>query len=161
MELLIVLAGVLAVLFAAAFITNRRLGVLGFALAAGSVLSSLWAETVTPWLRDFGLEIVAPPMTLLVAVVILLLPAILLLFSGPSYAKKTGRIIGASLFALLACAFLVDPLGANIILTPESQGVYDFIVANHEYIITLGLLASLFDLLATKTRKPPKDDAKH
>lgn len=161
MELLIVLSVVLIGLFVAAFITKRRLGVLGFALAAGSILSTLWTETLTPWLREFGLEITAPPMSLLVAVIILLLPAVLLLFSGPSYAKKHGRIVGASLFSLLAVAFLVEPLGANIILTPESQKVYDFIAANRAYIVTIGLVASLFDLLATKTHKPPKDDAKH
>lgn len=157
MQVVIILGGLLLVLFVMAFITKRRLGVLGFALAAGAILSGLWTDKVTASVEGLGLQIAAPPLSLLVAIALLLLPALLLLMSGPTYTKKGHRIVGAAVFAFLACAFLVEPLGRNIVLTPETQDVYTFIATNNTYIITLGLIASLADLLVTKTHKPPKE----
>lgn len=157
MQVVVILGGLLLVLFVLAFVTKRRLGVLGFALAAGAILSGQWTDVATTMIERMGLQIVAPPLGLLVAVILLLLPALLLLMSGPTYSKKGQRIFGAAVFAILACAFLVEPLGRNIVLTPETQDIYTFIATNNTYIITLGLIASLADLLVTKTHKPPKE----
>ena len=157
MQVVVILGGLLLVLFVLAFVTKRRLGVLGFALAAGAIFSGQWTDVATTTIEGLGLQIVAPPLGLLVAVILLLLPALLLLMSGPTYSKKGQRIFGAAVFAILACAFLVEPLGRNIVLTPETQDIYTFIATNNTYIITLGLIASLADLLVTKTHKPPKE----
>lgn len=153
MNVLIVVLVILAALFALAFFTKRRFGVLGLALAAGAMLSDLWARELTPYVEQAGLQIVAPPMETLVAAGIILLPAILLLFSGPTYAKMPQRIIGASAFALLAAAFLLTPLGNALVITGDSQQVYRALTDNRMYIITAGIIFALFDLLTVKTPK--------
>lgn len=160
MNIALIFIVVLGFLFGLAFLTKRRFGVLGLALAAGAMLSSLWAATLTPILEQAGVSVQAPPLLTLVSVGLVLLPAVLLLFSGPSYKEMVPRLIGAFLFAALALALLVEPLGSALILTGQSKEVYDFFVTNRVYIVTVGLVAALFDILATHSPRHRKH-AKH
>lgn len=160
MDVALVFIVTLIVLFGLAFLTKRRFGVLGLALAAGAMLSALWAESLTPVIERAGVVVNQPPMITVVSVALVLLPAILLLFSGPSYHDIPMRIFGAFCFAALALALLVEPLGSAMTLSGNSKAVYDFFVANRVYIVTAGLILALLDLLATRTPKHHKP-AKH
>ncbi len=151
MNVAIVYGVTLLLLFALAYITKRRFGVLGLALAAGAMLSSLWAQQLTPIVKRTGFDIAMPPLATVVAVVLVLLPAILLLTSGPAYHKKSEQIIGALLFAMLAVALLIEPLGSGLVLQGDSKQVYDWFFENRVYIVTIGLVAALVDLLFAKT----------
>ena len=157
MNVVIVVLIIIAALFALAFFTKRRFGVLGLALAAGAVLSDMWATDATPYIQQAGLQVVAPPMETLVAATMILLPAVVLLFSGPKYSKMSQRVIGSAAFALLAVAFLLDPLGGALVLTGDSQDIYKLLVDNHLWIITGGILLALIDLLTAKSPKPIKE----
>ena len=84
-----ILGGTLLILFALAFFMKRRFGVLGLALTAGSLLSMYWTDAVQAFLEQQGITSVAPPLSGVVAISLALLPAILLLFSGPTYSNKT------------------------------------------------------------------------
>lgn len=158
MNVAIVFAVVLLILFILAFLTKRRFGVLGLALAAGSMLSELWAAKLTPLVHDAGLVVQSPPLLTLVSVVLVLLPALLLLFSGPSYRDMPKRIIGAFLFAALAFALLIQPLGSGMVLQGEGRVVYEFFDTNRVYIVTAGLIIALLDLLSVHTGKALKRD---
>jgi hypothetical protein len=149
MEVAIVFLVVALILFGLAFFTKRRFGVLGLALAAGSMLSELWAEQLTPIVQNAGLVVQSPPLVTIVSVALVLLPAILLLFSGPSYHDTPRRVIGAILFAALAFALLIEPLGSALVLQNEGRVVYEFFANNQVYIVTVGLIIALFDLLST------------
>jgi len=151
MNVALVFVAVLVILFVLAFLTKRRFGVLGLALAAGAMLSSLWAETLTPFIAQVGVMVDRPPLITLVSVALVLLPAVLLLFSGPSYRDMPMRFAGALCFAALALALLVEPLGSALVLTGDSKVVYDFFVENRVYIVTVGLILALVDLLMTHT----------
>jgi hypothetical protein len=61
-----------------------------------------------------------------------------------------GRVIGASLFTLLALAFLIEPLGH--ILMPQGFGadVYNWLAINRSFIIGVGLIIAIVDLFMTK-----------
>lgn len=157
MNVVIVVLIIIAALFALTYFTKRRFGVLGLALAAGAMLSDLWASDVTPYIERAGLQIVAPPMETIVAAAITLLPAIVLLFSGPAYAKKSQRIVGAAAFALLAAAFLLEPLGNALVITVDGLKYYTLLSENRVWIITAGILFALFDLLTVKSPKPSKE----
>lgn len=159
MNVIIVYAVSLVILFLLAFYTKRRFGVLGLALAAGAMLSNLWAVQLTPIVRSTGLDIAAPPLTTVVAVILVLLPALLLLTSGPTYHKKSEEIIGALLFATLALALLVEPLGSGLVLQGDSKNVYEWVMEHRVWIVTFGLIAALVDLLFAKT--PRYNKSKH
>lgn len=156
MNVIIIVAITLATLFALMFFTKRRFGVLGLALAGGYVLSQMWAEAATPLVEQAGLQIVAPPLNVIVATGIILLPAVLLLFSGPKYSKVPQRVIGSLAFALLAFAFMTDSLGSAMVLEGEGKVYFDTIVDNSGYIITAGLVFALFDILSIRKPKPEK-----
>lgn len=156
-----IILAVAIVLFALAYFTKRRFGVLGLALAAGSMLSNLWAAKLTPIVRDAGLVIQNPPLITVVSVMLVLLPAIVLLFSGPSYHKIHQRIIGALLFAVLAAALLVEPLSSAMVLIGDGKQVYEFVNDNRVYIITVGLVIALIDLLSVHSTRRGKHGDKH
>ncbi len=156
MNVAIVFGVVLLLLFGLAFFTKRRFGVLGLALAAGSMLSELWATQLTPVVRDAGLVVQNPPLITIVSVVLVLLPAVFLLFSGPSYHDMPKRIVGAILFAALAFALLIEPLGSALVLQGEGRMVYEFFNDNQVYIVTAGLVIAVFDLLGTHTSRAQK-----
>ncbi len=154
MNIIIVILVVIALLFLTAYFTKRRFGVLGLALCAGSLLSGMWAADVTPFIREYaGVQLIAPPLSSVVSVCLVLLPAVLLLFSGPSYHKAWQRIIGAAVFALLATALTLQSFGGGIALDPNGKQIYDFLLENRNIIITGAIAYALFDLLTLKTPK--------
>lgn len=148
-------------IFVASFITKRRFGLLGLALAAGSILSVIWGYDIGLEASVFG----APSGTMTTAIVsclIILFPAGILLFHGDKYKTLPGRIIGASLFTLLAFAFLIEPLSHAI--TPQGFGseAFNWLVNNRNTIIGAGLVAAIVDLFLTKSAYfPSKHHKKH
>ena len=162
MKVVIIFLIVVVALFVVAFATKRRFGVLGLALAAGAMLSSLWSEKLTPLVEQTGVvSIVLPPLESLVAAALVLLPAVLLFFSGPTYKHIGHRVMGSLAFAILALALLLEPLGSALVLQDIGKQIYDFFVENRVYIVTAGLVFALFDILATKTPKHHKESTKH
>lgn len=144
---------VIIALFVLAYWTKRRFGVLGLALAAGWLLADMWAQQVTPYIKEAGLVLVSPPLTSVVEAALILLPAVLLLFSGPTYSKRLLRIIGAAAFALLATAFLLKPLGGSMELDEMGTFYFHLLADNKSIIITAAIVYALFDILTLKTPK--------
>lgn len=159
MSVAIVLAIVTAILFAIVFFTKRRFGLLGMALAVGSILSNLWSQDLTPIIRQAGLEIVSPPLASVVAAALVLLPAAILLFSSPANKKFIHRILDAAAFAVLAVAFLLPVLGDALILEAEGLEVYNFFTEYRAWVITAGLVYAVVDVLLAKHKK--EDKLKH
>lgn len=157
MNIVIIVLVLVALLFALAFFTRRRFGVLGLALAAGAMLSKTWAPELTPYVRQAGVQLVAPPLESVIAAALIVLPAVLLLFSGPTYHAMWQKVVGSAVFALLALSFLLEPLGGALVLTGDSQAVYAFLIDNRSWIITGGILYALVDLLMVHTPKRHKE----
>lgn len=157
MSVAIVFLIVAFVAFGLAFLSKRRFGVLGLALVAGSLLSEMWAAEVTEIVEIFAYNIQNPPLLSLVSIGILLLPAIILLFSGPSYFTKSARIVGSLLFAILAMTLLIVPLGSVLVLTGSGKELYDTAASLRSVLLTFGLIAALVDVLLTHVAKVPKD----
>jgi|TARA_B100001245_G_scaffold135579_1_gene100645 hypothetical protein len=153
MSIVIILLIIIAALFAMTYLTKRRFGVLGLALCAGYLISEMWTAEVTPFVRDIGFEVFSPPLSSIVAAGLVLAPAVLLLFSGPTYGKKLQRLIGAGFFALLATAFLLGPLGNALTLDETSYRIYGFLADNKTFIITAGIIYAIYDVLTLRTPK--------
>lgn len=142
------------VLFVSAFSARRRFGLLGLALAAGSLLSDIWAYDAGLIAGAFGIPS-SPITSAVILALIILLPAGVLLFHGYTYKTLVGRLIGASLFTLLAFAFLIEPLGHILMLQGTGANVYSWLVNNHTFIIGAGLIVAVVDLFLTKPIKLP------
>lgn len=136
-------------LFGAAFFAKRRFGLLGLALASGSLLSGIWgydAGLITSALGIPNNQLVSA----LTAAIIVLLPAGVLLFHGYTYKTIIGRFVGASLFTVLALAFLIQPL--STVLMPAGVGIeaYSWLSRSRDLVIGAGLVISVVDLFLTK-----------
>lgn len=155
MSFVVIFLLIIAALFAVAFFTKRKFGVLGLALAAGAMLSALWVGDLTPIIAQAGVVLIKPPLESVVAAGLILLPAVLLLSSGPSYRSKGQRVLGALLFAVFATTLLLEPLGSALIIEGVGRQVYDFFSEYQVAIITACLGVAIMDLLFTKTPKVP------
>jgi hypothetical protein len=160
MNLIFIFGGVAIALFLAAFISHRRFGLLGLALAAGSILSGIWNYDAGLVVSSIGFP--SGPITNAITLsLIVLLPAILLLFHGHSYKSVIGRVVGAVLFTVLALAFLVVPLGYIAPLTGIGAQVYSWLVHNKELIISIGMVLAVIDLFFTKPAHMLEKKSKH
>ena len=149
MEVIIICLIIAVALFASAFIAKRRFGLLGLALAAGSLLSGIWSYEAGLIAGLVGIP-TGPLTVATTSAIIVLLPAVVLLFHGDTYKTLVGRIIGASLFTLLATAFLIEPLSHVLTLQGFGANVYKWLVDNRTMVIGAGLIAAVVDLFLTK-----------
>jgi len=159
MSFIVIFLGIIAVLFAAVFLTKRRFGILGLALAAGAVLSNLWVGDLTPIIAEAGIVIVKPPLESVVATGLTLLPALILLASGPTYKKVAQRVVGAAAFAVLAVSLLLEPLSAALVIDNNGRPLYDFFAQYRTIIITICLMFAVGDILLTKHIKRHKESS--
>src|SRR6218665_3884594 len=121
---ILILAGIAIVLFAGAFISKRRFGLLGLALTAGATLSTIWSYDAGLVVSSLGIVPEGAITQAATQSLVVLLPAILLLFHGYAYKNMVSRIIGSLLFAILALAFLVEPISYAMPLDGMSGVVY-------------------------------------
>lgn len=152
---------VLAVaLFIGAFWSKRRFGLLGLALTAGATLSTMWSYDAGLVVSSTGLVPDGPLTNAIALSLIVLLPAILLLFHGYTYKENAARVIGSLLFTILALAFLVEPIGYALVLQGPAADVYGWLKDYRELIISIGVVAAIVDLFFTKPAKSSDKDKK-
>ena len=146
----IVFIGLLIVLFAVSFISRRRFGLLGLALAAGATLSTIWSYDAGLVISSTGL-VPSGPITNAVALsIVVLLPPIVLLFHGYAYKDMISRIIGSLMFAILALAFLLEPIGFALPLSGTSAYLYHQALNYKDVVISVGVILAVVDLFFTK-----------
>lgn len=157
-----VFVGLAAIVLAlGAYIAGRRFGVLGLALAAGYVLSRLWEREIVVWAQYLPLESgVIEPVTI-VTLAVILLPSIVLLFGGPRYRTKRGRVVGALLFGCLAAVFSLSAFEHSVLLTESGRDVTDIVLQYQQLILTVALGVSVIDVLYARTGKGDKASKKH
>lgn len=161
MIVVVIFFAIAAALFAGAFITKRRFGLLGLALTAGATLSTMWSYEAGLIISSTGLVPNGPMTNAIALSAVVLLPAVLLLFHGQAYKSVFPRLIGAALFTVLAMAFLVEPLGFMLPLTGNAKVAYDIINDYKNLIISVGVALAVLDLFFTKPVKHEKVEKKH
>jgi len=160
MDVILIFIAIAVVLFFSSYMHKRRFGLLGLALAAGSLLSSIWGYNAGLVAGLFGVP--STPMTsAIILSILILLPPVILLFHGYTYSSMIGRVIGAGLFTVLALAFLIEPLGHVLMPTGFGANVYDWLVNNRTVIIGGGLTLAVIDLFLTKPAKTSEKSRKH
>jgi hypothetical protein len=150
MSVLVVFIVLALLLFSAAYITKRRFGLLGLALAAGATLSTIWSFDAGLVVGSLGILPSGPLTTAITLGCIVLLPAVILLFHGYTYKTFVGRAVGALLFTALALAFLVEPLGFALPISGLGKDVYGTLLQYKNVIISVGMILAVIDLFLTK-----------
>jgi len=150
MAVAVVFAVVAILLFLGSFFTRRRFGLLGLALTAGATLTTIWDYEAGLIVAGLGIVPEGPVTSAVTLSIIVLLPAILLLFHGYSYKRPIGRVVGSLLFTVLALAFLVEPIGYALPLEGLGADIYRWLIEYRELIISAGVVAAVIDLFFTK-----------
>jgi hypothetical protein len=157
MSAIVVLLVIILALFAGAFLSRRRFGLLGLGLAAGAIISPIWTDNAGFVISATGVIPEGPLINALATTILILVPAVLFMFHGQTNHTLFGRIIGSLLFTLLATAFLTQPIGAALILSGPAQTVYQWFISYRDLIVSFGVAAAIADLLLTKaSRKSEK-----
>ena len=151
MSVAILFGVIVAVIFAAAFVSSRRFGPLALALAAGFSLAEWWSSWLGSILDGFGMELDWLPNGVIAVLLLLLAPLFALLASGPKYQKKHMKIVSAAGIAFLAAALLVMPLGKFMSLDGQALELYKMFAGAWRYIATTGLVLGVVDLFLAHT----------
>ena len=160
MSVAILFGVIVAVIFAAAFVSSRRFGPLALALAAGFLLAEWWSNWLGSILDGFGMELDWLPNGVIAGLLLLLAPLFALLASGPKYQKKHMKIVSAAGIAFLAAALLVMPLGKFMSLDGQALELYKMFAGAWRYIATAGLVLGVVDLFLAHTA-PARTSKKH
>ncbi len=143
---LIVIVVVAIALFGLAFVTKRRFGVLGLALAAGVVLAQSATNYVSDFLQQQALPVAPLTYDGTATIILILLPALILLVGGPTYSSKKAAIIGALGFALLGTFFLLGPLTTALPTTDTAvRNVLVVVAQSQDIIVIVALVLALLD----------------
>ena len=151
MSVAILFGVIVAVIFAAAFVSSRRFGPLALALAAGFLLAEWWSSWLGSILDGFGMELDWLPNGVIAVLLLLLAPLFALLASGPKYQKKHMKIVSAAGIAFLAAALLVMPLGKFMSLDGQALELYKMFAGTWRYIATTGLVLGVVGLFLAHT----------
>lgn len=143
---LVIIGIILVTLFSIAFFTRRRFGVLGLALAAGTVLSQYASGYVGNFLKNSGLAFGLIDYGVVASIVLIVSPALLLLAGGPTYRDKKAAIVGATGFALLGMFFVIGPLSTVVpTYDPLVRDTLVVMAALQNYVIIAALVFALID----------------
>lgn len=153
---LVIILGIAVVLFLLAFMTKRRFGVLGLGLAAGVVLSQLWAVTVAAVLESQKVPVDPLSYSTVGQVAIILIPSLLLLIGGPKYHDKKGALVGSLLYALFATLFIIAPITRDFAVAGDTSPIFDFIAQWQNVLIALGVVLAIIDMMLAHGPKFPR-----
>jgi len=143
----------------AVYVTKRRFGPLALALAVGSILSPMWAPSVTMVVAaDVRTSL---PLENIIGAILVVLPAFVVLLRGPSVHQKLGRIFSAVFFTLLAIVLLLVPLAPVLVVGAAAQPVYDILLSYKVLIITGGLVYGIVDVCSMRSPVHRKDASTH
>ncbi len=146
----LVFIGLALVLFAISFLSRRRFGLLGLALTAGATLSTIWSYDAGLLVSSTGLVPEGPITNAVAMSLVVLAPAIVLLFHGYAYKDLFSRIIGSLFFTILALAFLLVPIGFALPLQGATAYWYHQAVLYKDIVISIGVILAVVDLFFTK-----------
>lgn len=161
MSVAILFGVIVAVIFAAVFVSSRRFGPLALALATGFLLAEWWSNWLSSILDGFGMELNWLPNGVIAVLLLLLAPLFALLASGPKYQKKHMKIVSAAGIAFLAAALLVMPLGKFMSLDGQALELYKMFAGAWRYIATTGLVLGIVDEFLVHTAKSGSGSKKH
>lgn len=145
-----------------AFSSKRRFGVLGLALCAGLVLSQQLARDTSNVLEANAVPVEPLAYASAASVLLILLPALVLLISGPKYSGKHAQLLGSIGFGVFATVLLLGPLTADLpTLDPAVKPILDMIATNKAWVLSLGVLIAVADMFAAHNLKLPGKRSSH
>jgi hypothetical protein len=147
----LILAGIAGLLFALAFVTKRRFGVLGLGLSAGALLSGTWSTQVASFLESQHIQANGFSSQVIAVCLLTLAPALLLLIGGPTYHKKLLALVGSIGFALLGILLVLGPISPLINAPSNIQHILDLAAKYQPGLVALGVALAVIDMFLARS----------
>jgi hypothetical protein len=147
------MAVMLVVLFGLAFLSRRRFGHLGLALAAGVLLSGQNYEFIEIFFQTIKEYLGGITPSQAAAILLCLAPSLVLMLSGRRYHSTKMRIVGALLYTVMA-GFAILPFVLSATDLPSD--VKNIISTSHTAAISIGIVAAVVDNFMTRHNKVEK-----
>jgi hypothetical protein len=148
---MIAVVSVAVTVFVVAYVRPGRSGSAILAFGAGYLLATIWAEKITSYLGTPTVQTPLQPEIMVYAGVVLI-PGIAVLLFGPKQQGLIPRAIGALIASVFALA-LMHPALMN---ASGNEPVHDMLMRNKESIITVGVIAGVLDLVASRSNTSHK-----
>ena len=159
---LVILAVLAISLFTLAYLTRRRFGVLGLGLTAGVLLARDVSGDVENFLKYADMPVDPLSFGTAALVLLVLTPALLLLFSGPKYGGPKMALLGSLAFAVFGTVLLLAPLSRDLPLQDASiQPVMTFVAQNSSLIVAACVVLAVLDALNMQKTKHFGKKSKH
>lgn len=116
-------------------------------LAAGALLAKLWTVQLTSLIVTAGFVIEKPPLSSIVAILLILLPALVAEAKAPKVHTARARIFASIIFALAALIMTYDAFLAAVVLDEASKSMLQQITPYSTITLTLCIALALIDVL--------------
>ncbi len=147
-------------LFGVAFLSRRRFGVLGLALTAGALLAGQMTKDLSKLIASYDIP-VEPLSTISAASIFLtLLPALVLLLSGPSYKKRKQAILGAVAFTVMAMLLILGPLTSSMAPDKLMEPFLQWVARYNSLLLAVAIGAAVADAWMIHNLSPPDETKK-
>lgn len=146
-------------LFALAFVSHRRFGVLGLALTAGSLLATTMTRDLSRLIAEQRVPVEPLSAISAASICLTLLPACVLLLGGPRYKKRRDAVIGAIEFTVMAMLLLMGPLTSSLPPDRLMQPLLNWATSYSSVLLALCIAAAIVDVWAIHIKTPalPED----
>lgn len=147
-------------LFALAFLSRRRFGVLGLALAAGALLASQMTKDLSKLIAAHQIPVEPLSAISAASIFLTLLPALILLLGGPSYKKRNHAIAGAIAFTVMAMLLILGPLTSSLPPDELMEPFVQWVASYSSLLLAIAIGAAVTDAWMIHNLSSPDETKK-
>jgi hypothetical protein len=147
-------------LFGLSFLSRRRFGVLGLALAAGALLASQMTKDLSRLISQYDIPVEPLSAISAASIFLTLLPALILLLGGPSYKKRKQAITGAIAFTVMAMLLILEPLTGSMSPDRLMEPFVNWVSRYDSLLLAIGIGFAVMDAWMINIAPPPDETKK-
>lgn len=147
-------------LFGLSFLSRRRFGVLGLALAAGALLASQMTKDLSRLISQYDIPVEPLSAISAASIFLTLLPALILLLGGPSYKKRKQAITGAIAFTVMAMLLILEPLTGSMSPDRLMEPFVAWVSRYDSLLLAIGIGFAVMDAWMINIAPPPDETKK-
>ncbi len=144
-------------LFAVAYVSRRRFGILGLALTAGSLLAAYMTKDLSRLIAQYDIPVQPLSAISAASIILTLLPALVLLLGGPHYKKRNDAMVGAVEFTVMAMLLILAPLTASLPPDRLMQPFLDWVTSYNSVLLAIVVVLAVIDAWTIRTIAPPEE----
>lgn len=147
-------------LFAVAYVSRRRFGVLGLGLAAGALLADYMTKDLSKLISQNNVPVEPLSALSAAAIFLILLPSVALFIKSPHYKKRNDAMAGAAQFTVLAMLLLLAPLTNSLPPDKLMQPFLNWVNTYQSGLLALMIGLAILDIWMIRPAPPPEETKK-